>query len=68
MIENTKFITMVKSYYYWNKLPHFQPADGTFFITFRLKGSIPVFKLNEISDLKQQGNDPGKSNTNELNA
>ena len=59
---------MVKSYHYWNRLPHFQPANGIFFITFRLKGSIPVFKLNELSNLKQSKFHPGNSNANELNA
>jgi len=56
---------MVKSYYYWNKLPHFQPADGTFFITFRLKGSIPAFKLKELSDFIDSQNYPGQSHANE---
>jgi putative transposase len=32
---------MPDDYYYYRKFPHIQPADGTFFITFRLYGSIP---------------------------
>jgi len=58
---------MVKSYFYLNKLPHFQPADGTFFVTFRLKGSIPAFKLKKLSDLKKSRPDCGNKNENELN-
>src|SRR5712692_9846229 len=27
--------------FYRRNLPHFQPAGGTFFVTFRLAGSIP---------------------------
>jgi len=68
MIENIKLIEMVQSYYYWNKLPHFQPADGTFFITFRLKGSIPSFKLKELSDLRESEKNPGGGNAKELDS
>jgi len=68
MIENIKFIEMVKSYHYWNKLPHFQPANGIFFVTIKLKGSIPAFKLKELSNLIESKNNHGKSNSNKLNA
>ncbi len=30
------------SHFYYRKLPHFQPAEATFFVTFRLAGSIPM--------------------------
>jgi len=33
---------------YFRNLPHFQPFLGTFFVTFRLAGSIPVEILNEL--------------------
>ena len=33
---------------YFNNLPHHQPVGATFFITFRLFGSIPAHVLNEL--------------------
>lgn len=32
---------LMENYFYRKKLPHWQPPEGTFFITFRLFGSIP---------------------------
>jgi len=40
--------------YYCRKLPHYQPVDGIFFITFRLAGSIPT---SVISLLKKEYED-----------
>jgi len=37
--------------YYRRKLPHWQPAGATFFVTFRLAGSIPLEKLREFDYL-----------------
>lgn len=37
--------------YYRRKLPHWQPAGATFFVTFRLAGSIPLEKLREFEYL-----------------
>jgi putative transposase len=34
--------------FYQRKLPHYQPAEATFFITFRLAGSIPKVVLNRM--------------------
>ena len=34
--------------YYKRKLPHIQPMDGEFFVTFNLKGAIPKKKLAEL--------------------
>ena len=34
--------------FYHRNLPHFQPKGATFFVTFRLSGSIPVKKLAEL--------------------
>ena len=33
---------------YRRNLPHIQPADGSFFITIRLAGSLPKNLLNEL--------------------
>lgn len=33
---------------YWRNLPHIQPLGATFFVTFRLKGSIPWIKVQEL--------------------
>lgn len=38
-------------YVYDRNLPHIQPNEATFFITYRLKGSIP---LNKIAKLKKE--------------
>ncbi|GAB4494364.1 MAG: transposase [Saprospiraceae bacterium] len=46
------------SHFYHRKLPHFQPAEATFFVTFRLAGSIPVEvirRLRENYELIQKG-------------
>jgi len=42
---------MEESYFYRGKLPHLQPPGATYFITFRLFGSIP---LDLIQNLKEQ--------------
>ncbi|MEO8665426.1 MAG: transposase [Ignavibacteria bacterium] len=34
--------------YYHRNLPHYQPDGATFFITFRLSGSIPLIKLYSL--------------------
>lgn len=36
--------------FYRRKLPHLQPAEGTFFITYRLFGSIPKSVIQSIQD------------------
>jgi len=41
---------MLDDYYYYRKFPHLQPADGTFFITFRLYGSIPYVILKQYRE------------------
>ena len=38
---------MMKTFYHAN-LPHVQPIGGTFFITFRLEGSLPIQYLKRI--------------------
>ncbi|MEZ4961971.1 MAG: transposase [Saprospiraceae bacterium] len=42
---------MENEHYYRGNLPHWQPPEGTFFITYRLYGSIP---RNVIQELKAQ--------------
>lgn len=36
--------------YYQRKLPHLQPAEVTFFITFRLKDSVPLDDVRRIQE------------------
>lgn len=51
-------IEPMPSRFYHRKLPHFQPAEATFFVTFRLAGSIPVEvirRLRENYELVQKG-------------
>lgn len=38
------------SKYYRRKLPHFQPAEATYFLTFRLAGSIPVDVIRRLQE------------------
>jgi putative transposase len=39
-----------KIIYYKRNLPHYQSPDHTFFITFRLAGSLPVWKINQLKE------------------
>ncbi len=46
------------AHHYHRKLPHFQPAEATFFVTFRLAGSMPMEvlrRLRENYELVQRG-------------
>lgn len=46
------------AHYYHRKLPHFQPSEATFFVTFRLAGSVPVETLRRLRknyDLVEKG-------------
>lgn len=46
------------SHFYHRKLPHFQPAEATFFMTFRLAGSMPmdvIRRLRENYELVEKG-------------
>ena len=46
------------SHFYHRKLPHYQPAEATFFVTFRLAGSIPkdvIRRLRENHQLLEKG-------------
>jgi putative transposase len=40
----------MSKYFYQQKLPHFQPPQATFFVTYRLAGSIPMEKIREWQD------------------
>ena len=37
---------------YQRKLPHWQPDESTFFVTYRLFGSLPTSVLNGLADMK----------------
>ncbi|MBI3005276.1 MAG: hypothetical protein HYY49_07645 [Ignavibacteriales bacterium] len=39
--------------FYYRRLPHFQPFDATFFVTFRLKDSLPSEVLLELQELRE---------------
>lgn len=46
------------AHHYHRKLPHFQPPESTFFVTFRLEGSIPmetIRRFRENYDLMRRG-------------
>ena len=46
------------SHFYHRKLPHFQPAEATFFMTFRLAGSMPmevIRRFRENYELVEKG-------------
>ncbi|MBK7937916.1 MAG: transposase [Lewinellaceae bacterium] len=40
--------------YYERHLPHWHPPGGTFFITYRLKGSVPKHIIHEIRETTEQ--------------
>jgi putative transposase len=39
--------------YYHRHLPHWQPAGATFFVTFRLKGSLPYKVIEALHDVSR---------------
>lgn len=43
--------------YYRRKLPHYQPKQGVFFVTFRLAFTIPQKYLNALNDFRDKLND-----------
>jgi hypothetical protein len=47
----------MKKDFYYRRLPHFQPEESVFFITYRLAGSIPlsvIAQMNEEFDIKKK--------------
>jgi len=40
-------------YYYRRRLPHIQPRDATYFVTYRLVGSIPKIMLTKLKSEKE---------------
>lgn len=41
-------------FYYRRNLPHYQPKDGVFFITYRLTFSLPKTILNKLAEQKKE--------------
>jgi hypothetical protein len=41
--------------YYNRNLPHFQPPEGVFFLTFRLAGSLPKEIIEQMKFEKERG-------------
>jgi len=39
--------------YYQRHLPHYQPADATYFVTFRLAGSLPQEAIKRLKDERE---------------
>lgn len=58
MIFTNKLIDemMISSYktYYHRNLPHYQPIDHTFFITFRLTDSLPIKIISQLKAERQK--------------
>ncbi|MCF8246886.1 MAG: hypothetical protein K9J37_17950 [Saprospiraceae bacterium] len=42
-----------ENYFYRGDLPHWQPPEGTFFITYRLFGSVPIIIIEELKKAHQ---------------
>ena len=40
--------------FYRKRLPHWQPPEGTFFITYRLAGSIPMEKIRQFKKMPER--------------
>ena len=40
--------------YYRRNLPHYQPSDYAFFVTFRLHGTLPLEVVNHFKDIKNK--------------
>lgn len=59
---------MPTPYFYKRKLPHWQPAEETFFITYRLAGSLPTVTaaLKEKFSKKTQHHDNQTSERKEI--
>jgi hypothetical protein len=41
-------MTTTDKIYYRRHLPHYQPSDATFFVTFRLAGSLPAAVIEKM--------------------
>ncbi|MCK4339228.1 MAG: hypothetical protein KAW87_04490 [Candidatus Cloacimonetes bacterium] len=41
-------------FYYHRNLPHYQPKDGVFFITYRLAFSLPQIILEELAKKRKE--------------
>ena len=39
---------------YYRNLPHIQPLDGIFFVTFRLDGSLPPGVIKTLQDQRER--------------
>ena len=49
-VQRSTQTTMKQRSYYRRKLPHIQPKEGTFFVTYRLFGSIPKPVIKEFKE------------------
>jgi len=48
---------MTNSKEYYRRLPHIQPDNAVFFVTFRLKGTLPAHLIDELkNDLEANNN------------
>jgi putative transposase len=53
--------------FYARRLPHIQPLEETFFITYRLADSIPMCKIKEFNAIVDQRMKQAKSNEEKYN-
>jgi putative transposase len=44
----------VPDHFYRNHLPHFDPGDAPYFVTYRLHGSVPKSEIQRLKQLYQQ--------------
>jgi len=49
-----KFVAMTERDFYRRRLPHWHPFNATFFVTFRLEGSLPKPVLNLLQEEYEQ--------------
>jgi len=45
-----RFAIMKDKHFYKRKLPHWQPEEATFFITYRLAGSLPISVIQKLKE------------------
>jgi REP element-mobilizing transposase RayT len=50
LLKNLNFRSVINKSFYRRNLPHIQPKNGAFFVTFRLFNSIPESVLKQLSE------------------
>ncbi|HEX6982260.1 MAG TPA: hypothetical protein VF181_05825, partial [Balneolaceae bacterium] len=52
--------------FYQRHLPHWQPKQAEFFITFRLAGSLPAEAINRLQSYRKQVQDTEQEDQNQI--